>query len=133
MQTHGDSFAFQYLFWFFSHPTLYVVSLSIGNAHFGGLIVSSGTVVDGQNKHHAGLFPNVANNSVIANAITPQPAKFMTQGLPEAAGVFVGCNAGVHVVKNFPLHGAVNRLQVFLNPRVVFNRPDQGFRATDWK
>ena len=99
----------------------------------GGLIVNSGTVLDGQNKHHAGLFSNVANNSVIANTITPQPAKFMTQGLPEAAGVFVGRNADVYVVKNFPLHGAVNHLQVFLNPRVVFNLPGQGFCATDWK
>ena len=51
-----------------------------------GLIVHGGTVLDSQNKHHAGLFPNVANNPVIANTITPQPAKLMTQGLPEEAG-----------------------------------------------
>jgi hypothetical protein len=72
--------------------------------HGGGLIVSSGTVLDGQNEHHAGLFPNVANNPVIANPITPQPAKLMTQGLPEAARVFVRGNPGVHLVENFPLH-----------------------------
>jgi hypothetical protein len=62
--------------------------------HGGGLIVSSGTVLDGQNKHNADLFPNVANNPVIANAITPQTAKLKTQGLHGAARVFVRGNAG---------------------------------------
>jgi hypothetical protein len=76
----------------------------------GGLIVNGGTVLDGQNKHHAGLFPNVANNPVIAQPITPQPAKLMTQGLPEAARVFIRGNAGVHVVENFPLHCPINGL-----------------------
>lgn len=99
--------------------------------HGGGLIVSSGTVLDDQNEHHTALFPNVANNPVIANPLTPQPAKLMTQGLPEAARVFVRGNPGVHVVENFPLHCPVNGLQVFFNPWVVFNRPSQGFCATD--
>jgi hypothetical protein len=91
--------------------------------HGCGLIVSSGTVLDGQNEHHAVLFPNVANSPVIANPITPQPTKLMTQGLPEAARFFFRGNPGVHVVENFPLHFPVNDLQVFFNPCVVFNRP----------
>jgi hypothetical protein len=78
-------------------------------------------VFDGQNKHEAGLVPNVANNPVIANTITPQPAKIMTQGLPEAARVFVCGNAGIHVVKNFSLDCPVNGLEVFFNPWVVLD------------
>ena len=88
-------------------------------------------MLDGQNKHEVRLFPNVANNPIIANAVTPQPAKLMTQGLPEAARVFVRGNAGIHVVENFPLHCPVNGLEVFFNPWVVFNRPSQDFYATD--
>ena len=56
----------------------------------------------------------------------------MTQGLSKAARVFFRGNAAVHIVENFPLHGPVNGLQVFLNPWVVFNRPDQGFYAIGW-
>ena len=65
---------------------------------------------DGQNEHNLSLLSNVANNPVIANAIAPQPAKLMTQGLPEAARVFDGGNAGIHVVENFPLYYPVSGL-----------------------
>jgi hypothetical protein len=82
----------------------------------GDLIVSGGTVLDGQNEHKAGLFPNVANNPVVANPITSQPAKLVTQGLPEAVRVFVRGNPGIHEVENFPLHCPVKGLQVFFNP-----------------
>lgn len=97
----------------------------------GGLIVNGGTVLDGQHKYHAGLFPNVANDSVIANTITPQPSKLMTQGFSEAARVFIRGDASIHVVENFPLHCPVNGPEVLFDPRVVINRPGQGFCATD--
>ena len=90
-------------------------------------------MLDGENKHHASLFPNVTDNPVIPNAVAPQPAKLMAQGPPETARVFLRRNARVHVVENFPLHRAVNRPQVSFSPRVVFNRPSQGFCATGWK
>ena len=86
-----------------------------------------------QNKHQTGLFPNVADNPVIAKTITPQPAKLMAQGLPKAARVFVRGNAGIHVVENFPLRRPVNGFQVFFDPWVVVNPPSQGSYAADWK
>jgi hypothetical protein len=81
-----------------------------GDPRRGPLVVSNGTVLDGQNKHHASLFPDLADNPIIANAITPQAAELMAQGLPEAARVFLRGNAGVHVVDNFPLHCPVKGL-----------------------
>jgi hypothetical protein len=56
----------------------------------------------------------------------------MTQGFSEAARVFLRGDAAVHVVENFPLHGPINGLQVFLNPWVVFNCPSQGFYEAGW-
>jgi hypothetical protein len=61
-------------------------------------------VLDGQHEHHAGLFPNVADNPVITNTIAPQRAKLMPQGFSKAVRVFGRGNAGVHIVENFPLH-----------------------------
>ena len=95
------------------------------------LVVRNRTVLDGQNERSLDLIANVANNPVIPNPIRPQPTKLMTQRLTEAARVFLRRNPGIHVVENFPLHSPVNRPQVLFNPRVVFNRPGQGYYATD--
>ncbi len=56
---------------------------------WSALIVNGGTLLDGENKHRAGLFSNFTNDPVIANTIMPQSAKLLTQGLAEAAWVFV--------------------------------------------
>lgn len=88
---------------------------------------------DAQDKHRAGLVPNLAEYPVIPNAVAPQPALVMAQRLAEASRVFLRGNAGVHVVEDFPLHGPVNGLQVFLHPWVVLNCPDQGSCVTGWR
>ena len=90
-------------------------------------------MLDAQNKYRAGLVPNLADDPVIPNAVTPQPALVMTQRLAEASRVFLRGNASVHVFEDFFLHGPVNGLQVFLNPWVVLNCPDQGACVTGWR
>jgi hypothetical protein len=53
------------------------------------LVIGNGTVFDSQDKHHAGFFPNFANDPVIPDAITPQPVSIMAQGLAKASRVLV--------------------------------------------
>src|ERR1035441_2881545 len=57
----------------------------------------------------------------------------MAQGLAETARIDRLGHPVVHVVEDFSLDVLIQAAQVFLNSRIVLNRPDQGSFAFGWR
>ena len=94
-----------------------------------GLSVCLGAVLHVDNEHATTGVSNVADNPVIPHPVAPEAALIVAQRFTEAPRIVIRGDAVIHIVEYFLLNAPIQALQVFLNPRVIFNYPGQVFYA----
>jgi hypothetical protein len=85
----------------------------------------------GDDENYQAVCLNFANDSVIAEPVSPETFLAVAQCLSKALGIAGTGNPRLHVIEDLSLDAFIESAQIPFDPRIVFNYPGQGSFAVD--